>query len=254
MTTEKMKLKTIPFDVPIPNLDGDAIASTVRIEVQAFTDPGTGEDVLTPESIELIEKTQARHMGLMAADEIKALRLRLALSQDEMSELLQIGAKSYTRWESGRARPSRSMNVTLCALRDGQLGVNYLRALREPVVTVEWRGRSPSHSPLATWFSDRVTKQPEFEFSWSEMIQSAPSEALALWEHLWIDEETIARTEPTAKSAIVGAQIRAYHSMWAADAQSPPSVPRIPSNREQRRTFIASQRHDPPHTEDTISG
>lgn len=56
-------------------------------------------------------QTQARYMGLMSAGEIKALRQRFDLSQREMSEFLQIGAKSYTRWGSGRARPSRSMNV-----------------------------------------------------------------------------------------------------------------------------------------------
>ena len=48
-----------------------------------------------------------------------------------MSDLLQIGAKSYTRWESGRARISRSMNVLLSALRDGAVTVEYLRCLRD---------------------------------------------------------------------------------------------------------------------------
>lgn len=126
----KKTLKTIPFDVQIPNLDGDAIAESIRIDVQAYTDPETGEDILTPESMELIEKTQARHMGLMGPEEIRALRLRLMLRQEDMSELLQLGGKSYTRWESGRARPSRSLNLLLCALRDGVITTEYLRALR----------------------------------------------------------------------------------------------------------------------------
>jgi len=63
MKKESKSLKTIPFDVHIPNLDGDGIAQTIRIEVTAFTDPDSGEDILTPESLELIEKIQARHMG-----------------------------------------------------------------------------------------------------------------------------------------------------------------------------------------------
>jgi DNA-binding transcriptional regulator YiaG len=125
-----MKSKNIPFDVVIPNLEGDGIAEKIRITVQAYTDPETGEDVLTPASMELIEKTQARHMGLLAPEEIRALRERLMLTQEEMSELLQLGGKSYTRWESGRARPSRSLNILLCALRDGVITVEYLRALR----------------------------------------------------------------------------------------------------------------------------
>ena len=148
MTKGKMKLKMIPFDVHIPNLDGDGTAEIITIEVQAYTDPGTGEDVLSPESMHLIEKTQARHMGLMTADEMKALRMRLGLSQDEMSDLLQIGAKTCTRWESGRARPSRSMNVMLCALRDGQLRVNYLRALRNPIDLLP-RGRKKERNLIS---------------------------------------------------------------------------------------------------------
>ncbi len=126
-----MKLKNIPFDVVIPNLEGDAIAEKVQITVQVCTDPETGEDILTPESMALIEKTQARHMGLLSPEEIRALRERLMLTQEEMSELLQLGGKSYTRWESGRARPSRSLNLLLCALRDGIVTVEYLRALRQ---------------------------------------------------------------------------------------------------------------------------
>ena len=38
MTKDEMKLKTIPFNLHIPNLDGDGIAYTVPIEVQAYTD------------------------------------------------------------------------------------------------------------------------------------------------------------------------------------------------------------------------
>jgi len=139
MTNEPMKLKKVHFDVHIPNLDGDGIAYTVPIEAEAYSDPETGEDVLTPEAVEEIEKIQARHMGLMSAEDIQNLRERLDLSQQEMSDLLQIGAKTYTRWESGRARPSRSMNVLLCALRDGQLDLNYLRAIRDPGKLREWQ-------------------------------------------------------------------------------------------------------------------
>ena len=159
MTNDQMKLKKILFNVHIPNLDGDGIAYTVPIEVQACTDSETGEDVLTPESMELIEKTQARHMGLMSAEDIKALRERLDFSQQEMSDLLQIGAKSYTRWESGRARPSRSMNVTLCALRDGQLDLNYLRALRNPASFTEWETRGRCNY-LWDFFAPRGHTQP----------------------------------------------------------------------------------------------
>lgn len=124
-------LKKQKFEVAVPNLEGDGIAELVPIEVQAYTDPLTGEDVLTPESLELIEKTKARRMGLLTPKELRELRERLDLTQEEMSDLLQIGAKTFTRWETGRARPSRSLNVLLCALKDGVLSLDYLRSLRE---------------------------------------------------------------------------------------------------------------------------
>ena len=42
-------------EVVIPNLEGDGIAEIVPLQVQAYTDPDTNEEVLTPESLELIE-------------------------------------------------------------------------------------------------------------------------------------------------------------------------------------------------------
>ena len=128
-TTTDLKMR--PFDVHIPNLDGDGIAETIRIEVPVRVDAESGEEILTPDAHELIEKTKARRMGLMLPDEIRELRERFKLTQEQISELLQIGAKTYTRWESGRARPSRSLNLLLCALRDGALSLEYLRCKHE---------------------------------------------------------------------------------------------------------------------------
>lgn len=163
MTSDGLKLKKIPFDVHIPSLDEEGISEIITIDVQVWTDPGTGEQVLTPESLDLIEKTQARHMGLMTAEEMKALRARLGLSQHEISDLLQIGAKTYTRWESGRDRPSRSMNVMLCALRDGQLGIPYLRALRHPGRPAGLSTRARTH-PSPTFHAElRKSVRGEFK-------------------------------------------------------------------------------------------
>jgi len=118
-----------PFDVHIPNLEGDGVAEIVRIDIPVRIDQQSGEEILTPEAHELIERTKLRCMGLMSAEDLRQLRERLSLTQEEMSALLQIGAKTYTRWESGRARLSRSMNVLLSALRDGAITVDYLRCL-----------------------------------------------------------------------------------------------------------------------------
>jgi DNA-binding transcriptional regulator YiaG len=248
MTTDRMKLKTIPFDVHIPNLDGDGTAEIIKIEVQAYTDPETGEDVLAPESMELIEKTQARHMGLMAADEIKELRTRLGLSQDEMSNLLQIGAKSYTRWESGRARPSRSMNVMLCALRDGQLGVNYLRALRNPNPQPGWSTKEAAHWFISSPCDQIEAVQVEFKFSHLSPFRPGSPAILPTWRHLWEKE-----SHSPSSSGYADAFVKALHAVWAEEERTSPSAPRLPSSWEQRESYM-KQRFAPYITEEPVSG
>ena len=130
-------VKYVETQVHIPNLEGDAIAEVVTVKIPVTTDPDSGEEMLTPEAVELIEDTKARHMGLMVPEEIKELRQRLSLTQREISELLQAGDKSFTRWETGHGRPSRMVNVILRALYDGKLTVEYLRSQRQ--TSFDWR-------------------------------------------------------------------------------------------------------------------
>jgi putative zinc finger/helix-turn-helix YgiT family protein len=134
------------FDVDIPNPDRTRIVETVKIQIPVRRDPLTGEEMLTPEALDLIENTQARYMGIMLPDEIKNLRKELGLTQREFGELLQVGEKTATRWETGRGRPSRSLNVLLCALRDRRLPINYLKILRNPIGSLE---TAADHEDLA---------------------------------------------------------------------------------------------------------
>jgi DNA-binding transcriptional regulator YiaG len=182
-------LKTQQFNVHIPNLEGDGIAEIVPVDVQTYFDPDLGEDVLTPESLELIDRVKARRMGLMLPNEIKELREKLELTQAEMSGLLQIGAKSYTRWETGRARPSRSINLLLCALRDGQIDVHYLRALRHPASrAADWAPRQWHEFPIATLLRK----------SWDSALASHPPTQAS---QEWLDRLAVAFQTPTALSA-----------------------------------------------------
>ncbi|HEY3901117.1 MAG TPA: helix-turn-helix domain-containing protein [Chthoniobacter sp.] len=141
----------VDFEVLIPTVEGNEIADRITIKIPVIRD-ATGEEILTPEAHELIEQTQARYTGLMLPDQLRALRNRLGLTQRNLGELLQVGEKSYTRWESGRARPSRSINVLLCALRDGRLSVSYLQGLQKPIV--DW-WNSAHQQPVVVGFSNR---------------------------------------------------------------------------------------------------
>jgi DNA-binding transcriptional regulator YiaG len=119
-------------EVVIPTLDGSAIAERVTVKVPALRDPVDGEIYLTEEALSILDDTKARYMGLLLPARIKELRSTLNLTQKEISGLLQIGEKTWTRWESGRERPSRSLNLLLQALYDGRIDVAYLRLQREP--------------------------------------------------------------------------------------------------------------------------
>lgn len=229
MTKNSLSLKKIPFDVHIPNLDGDGTAEIITIEAQAYADPETGQDVLTAESLDLIEKTQARHMGLMTADEIRSLRRRLGLSQEEMCDLLQIGRKTYTRWESGRARPSRSMNIMLSALRDGQLGVNYLRALRDPGLQPAWNIRATVDCFVSFSLNDKEAFQGELR---SPRLSPLGQGSSTLWT--WRHHREMSNSPPVRFDAVLA---NLLHSFWAEEDEDVPSLSRNRSAREQSGAF-----------------
>ena len=116
-----MKMRTEPFVVLIPSLDGKDISERVSIEVVHEWDEELEEWLLSPESLQKIDDTKARRMGLLLPEELKELRERLGLSQREIANKLEIGEKTWSRWESGRHRPSRSMNLLVRALNEGRL-------------------------------------------------------------------------------------------------------------------------------------
>lgn len=131
-----MKTKLGSIEVRIPNADGTGVAERLRVEVPLKWDAELKEWLLTEDAHQIIDDTKARHMGLISPFDLKEMRIRLRLTQRQIGALLQAGEKSYTRWETGSARPSRSLNVLLCALRDGRLPITYLQSLQRPFA--EW--------------------------------------------------------------------------------------------------------------------
>jgi DNA-binding transcriptional regulator YiaG len=100
------KKEIIEVDVHIPSLDGTSVESIVKAKVSAVFDEDYKDYLLDGDALAEIERVKARHMGLLTPDEIKNLRARLDVTQKELAELLQIGEKSWSRWETGRERPS----------------------------------------------------------------------------------------------------------------------------------------------------
>lgn len=91
--------------VHVPTVDGKGIAETIQVEVEGHRNPVDGEIYLTGEALETLDEVKSRHMGLLLPEEIKELREQLGITQKRMGELLQIGEKSYSRWETGRELP-----------------------------------------------------------------------------------------------------------------------------------------------------
>ncbi|MGO9001936.1 MAG: helix-turn-helix domain-containing protein [Limisphaerales bacterium] len=151
-----MKTKTEEFEILIPNLDGTDIAERVKVPVTLEWDEEVKQWLLTPEAHQIIEDTKARRIGLLLPAQLKELRDRYDYTQKEMGELFQVGEKSWTRWESGRHRPSRSINLLIRALYEGQISINYLLKRAGKVVEDHrQRGR-----PLAVWRNGEVVWMP----------------------------------------------------------------------------------------------
>lgn len=131
------KLKNRSFDIFIPATENRPAIKATTITVQVRLDED-GDEILTPESLELVEKTQARYMGLLTGGDIRILRERLKLSQGELSELLGCGDKSLSRWENGHGYPTQLVNTLLRALDEGLLTPAQLRGLQQP--RIDWAG------------------------------------------------------------------------------------------------------------------
>lgn len=130
-----MKTKMEDFEVLVPNMEGTEVEKKVTVQIPLAWDEEFGQWVLTPEAHQIIDDTKAVHMGLLLPAQLKELRQRLGFSQKQMGGLFQVGEKSWTRWESGKHRATRSINLLIRALYDGEISVNYLlkRAGKPPL-------------------------------------------------------------------------------------------------------------------------
>lgn len=168
----KQKTRKTTFDVYLPATADSAPVFAETIEVEVYKN--YGEDFLTPESSELIERTQARHLGFLHGKDIRDLRKRLGLTQDQLSDLLDCGKKSLSRWESGRGLPSGIVNKLLRLLDEGYVTPESLTAVMGPrttkvtpfsnrptnVIHCDFSARGPSKSEVDAWLRSQ-SNQPE---------------------------------------------------------------------------------------------
>lgn len=124
--------RLVPIEVEepirIPSTVPGGKGRTVMVKVPALQDPKDGEIYFGTDASVILDKAKARHMGVLAPQELAELRKRLGLTQKEIAEVLQIGEKTWSRWETGREIVSRSLNLLLMALYEGRVNLPWLRA------------------------------------------------------------------------------------------------------------------------------
>lgn len=118
------------FDVYLPATKESGPKFLETVEVDAYR--RFGEEFLTPESSERIEQIKAKHLGLLTGKDIQTLRKRLGLTQKELTELLDCGDKSLSRWENGSGYATGIVNRMLRLLDEGILTPSNLRAVMGP--------------------------------------------------------------------------------------------------------------------------
>lgn len=153
--------RLIPIEVEesviIPATVPGGEARKIMVKVPALKDPKDGEIYFGVEATEILDKAKARHMGVLAPQELAELRKRLGLTQKEIAEVLQIGEKTWSRWETGREIVSRSLNLLLMALYEGRVSLPWLRAkcLQDqqpaPAPRVRSRGFEMLFQQVMTW-------------------------------------------------------------------------------------------------------
>jgi|688.fasta_scaffold37775_5 putative zinc finger/helix-turn-helix YgiT family protein len=126
-----MKTHKLPFDIYIPATENRAAVKVDTITIEVIGE-SADDGMVTPASMALIEKTQARYMGLLVAEDIIALRNRLGVTQDQLSDALGCGKKSISRWENGREYPTQLVNSLLRLLDEDKISLADLRSVRQP--------------------------------------------------------------------------------------------------------------------------
>lgn len=129
-----MNIEMVQKEIKLYRQDGSYRGSRM-IEVPMIRDEYTDELCYTPEGAAMIDKIIAESAGFMLPSEIKDLREKLGLTQIQISRLLNLGDKTWTRWETGAAIPDPANRQRMAMLRDGHMSIY---DLQEPDSNHSW--------------------------------------------------------------------------------------------------------------------
>jgi DNA-binding transcriptional regulator YiaG len=87
-----------------------------------------GEILFPSTTVQFIQATVAESTERLNSRELERIRENLGIErQDEMSEILGLGAKTYHKWESGAQFPTRSMSFYIRVLAEYPQAFDWLR-------------------------------------------------------------------------------------------------------------------------------
>jgi putative zinc finger/helix-turn-helix YgiT family protein len=95
---------------PPPNIHGGEIV--IRDTAWQHCE-SCGEDILSNELEAAIDRERYRRLGLLKPEEIRHVREKTGLSAVDMSHLLGVGEKTYTRWENGRSLQTKASDTLI---------------------------------------------------------------------------------------------------------------------------------------------
>lgn len=115
--TNIIKKQTV--QVKVFGTDGMPIG-TVPVEVPLEKDDITGEWCYGPEAIRIIDEVKRKHANILSPAQIRSIRDRFGKTQEGMCKMLGLGARTWTRWETGAMIPNPAMNKMLVGLLNGE--------------------------------------------------------------------------------------------------------------------------------------
>lgn len=103
----------------------------------AYVCPGCGEAIVDPETLKksgkMLKDFQRQVDGLLTGQQIKRIRKKLGLTQEQMAEIVGGGLKSFARYESGQVCQSKGMDNLLRILDAYPEMLNVIRKKEDAV-------------------------------------------------------------------------------------------------------------------------
>lgn len=95
---------------PPPNIPGGSIVVPDAVWRQCES---CGERIIPHELDQALDRERYRRLGLLYPEQIRQVRAKTGLSAVDMSHLLGVGEKTYTRWENGRSLQTKASDTLI---------------------------------------------------------------------------------------------------------------------------------------------